>query len=86
MLVEEFSVSVKEEIHSQIVGALAGAKFPINTPEELLNAMPQGADTCCKAGDVEVTAGEAGKLLKPEDFPFASAKQVADTIVDRAGL
>jgi len=79
-------MTVKDEIRSQIIGALAGAKFPISTPEALLNAMPNGADTTCKAGDIEITAGEAGKLLKPSDFPFMSAKQVADTIVDRAGL
>ncbi len=29
-------MSVLEEIHAQIVGALAGAKFPIETPEALL--------------------------------------------------
>ena len=33
-----------------------------------------------------MTAGEAGKLLKAEDFPFKSAEQVADTILKRAGL
>ena len=79
-------MSVREEIRSQIIGALAGASFPINTPEELLAAMPNGADTKCECGDVKVTAGEAGKLLKPNDFPFASAEKVADTIVSRAGL
>lgn len=79
-------MSVKEEIHSQIVGGLADATFPINTPEDLLAAFPAGADTTCKSGDCEVTAGEAGKLLKAEDFPFESAKQVADILVERAGL
>ncbi len=79
-------MTVREEIRSQIIGALAGAKFPINTPEELLNAMPNGADTTCKAGDVEITAGEGGKLLKPSDFPFMSAVHVADVLVERAGL
>lgn len=79
-------MSIKQEIRSQIVGALAGADFPISSPEALLAAMPQGADTKCKSGDVEVTAGEAGKLLKPDDFPFHSAEQAADTIVNRAGL
>ena len=54
-------MNVKEEIHSQIVGALADASFPINSPEDLLAAMPAGADTKCKAGDVEITAGEAGR-------------------------
>jgi hypothetical protein len=48
--------------------------------------MPDGAATKCKAGDIELTAGDAGKVLKAGDFPFKSAKQVADVIVERAGL
>lgn len=79
-------MSVKDEIHAQIVGALKNAKFPIATPEALLAAMPQGAATKCKAGEIELTAGDAGKILKASDFPFKSAKQVADVIVERAGL
>ena len=79
-------MSVKDEIHAQIEGALKDAKFPINTPVELLAALPQGAATKCKAGDIELTAGDAGKVLKASDFPFKSAKQVADVIVERAGL
>ncbi|VVB87830.1 MTH865-like family protein [uncultured archaeon] len=79
-------MSVKEEIHAQIVEALKGAKFPIKTPEALLSAFPDGANTTCQVGDIKMTAGEAGKLLKGSDFPFKSAKQVADTIVQRAGL
>ena len=79
-------MSVKEEIRGQIIGALASARFPIATPEGLLAAFPNGADTKCKAGDVEMTAGQAGQLLKANDFPFRSAEQVADTILSRAGL
>lgn len=40
--------------------------------------MPNGAATKCKAGDVVLTAGDAGKVLTASDFPFKSAKQVAD--------
>jgi hypothetical protein len=79
-------MSVKEEIRKQIIGALAKANFPISTPQALLAAFPQGAATKCQAGDIAMTAGEAGKLLKAEDFPFRSAEQVADTILGRAGL
>lgn len=79
-------MSIREEIYQQIVGALANANFPINTPEELLEAFPEGANTTCKAGDVEMTAGEAGKLLEESDFPFESPEQVADTILSKAGL
>lgn len=79
-------MSVKEEIKGQIVGALEGAEFPIKTPEALLGAFPEGADTTCKAGDVEMTAGEAGELLIGDDFPFESAEDVADTILEKAGM
>jgi len=78
-------MTIKEEIRSQIIGALSGAKFTITTAQELLNTMPAGVDACYKAV-VEVTAKEAGYLLKYEDFPFSSAEQAADTIVERAGL
>lgn len=79
-------MDVKKEIKSQIVGALTGAKFPIETPEELLKAFPDGAQTTCKAGDVEMTAGQAGELLTANDFPFESAEQVADVILKKAGM
>ncbi len=78
--------SVKDQIHAQISGALKGAKFPIATPEDLIAAFPAGAETTCQVGDLKMTAGEAGKLLKASDFPFRSAKAVADIIVNRAGL
>jgi hypothetical protein len=45
-----------------------------------------GAETTCQAGDVKMTAGEAGKLLKSDDFPFKDAAHVADTILKRAGM
>lgn len=78
--------SVKAQIHAQIEGALARATFPIGTPGELLAAFPDGADTTCRVGDLKMTAGEAGTLLKETDFPFESATAVADVIVERAGL
>jgi hypothetical protein len=79
-------MSVRDTIKNQIVGALKGASFPINTPEALLAAFPDGANTTCQAGDLKVTAGEAGKLLVAGDFPFKSTEDVAETIVSRAGL
>ena len=74
------------EIHAQISGALAGAKFPVKTPADLISAFPDGASTKCHSGDLTMTAGEAGKLLRATDYPFASAKAVADLIVQRASL
>jgi hypothetical protein len=78
--------SVKDQLHAQITGALKGAKFPIETPADLIAAFPMGADTTCQVGAVKMTAGEAGKLLTASDFPFKSADSVADTILSRAGM
>lgn len=80
------TLSVREQIHGQITGALKGAKFPVKTPKDLIAAFPDGAETTCKVGDLKMTAGEAGKLLKASDFPFKSARAVADVIVERARL
>lgn len=82
----EKKVSVRDQIRAQIAGALAGATFPIATPADLIAAFPNGADTTCQVGELKMTAGDAGSLLRPSDFPFRSAGDVADTIVDRAGL
>jgi len=79
-------MSVREEVYEQIIEILKDAKFPINTLEELIAALPEGLDTTCKIGDVEVTAAEARCLINDNDFPFKDAKQVADLMVERAGL
>jgi hypothetical protein len=79
-------MSVRNEIKSQIIGALQAAQFPIDNAQALLSAFPMGADTKCEAGNVELTAGDAGKLLQETDFPFLSADQVAEVILTRAGL
>ncbi|MHB9094113.1 MAG: MTH865 family protein [Eubacteriales bacterium] len=79
-------MSVRDTIKSQIIGALKNATFPISTPEALLAAFPEGANTTCRADGIEVTAGQAGKLLTANDFPFNCAEHVAETIVGKAGL
>lgn len=79
-------MGVKEEVYEQILEILKDVKFPINTMDELIAALPEGLDTTCRIGDVEVTAREAQSLVTEKDFPFKDAKQVADLMVERAGL
>lgn len=76
-------MDVKAQLRKQIVEALAGAPFPIATPEALLAAFG-GPDATCRAGDVTLRAGDAGTVLTPADFPFASAEAVAEAILSRA--
>lgn len=79
-------MNVREEVYEQIIEILKNARFPINTMEELIAALPEGLDTTCRIGDVEVTAAEAKSLITEKDFPFTDAKHVAYLIVERAGL
>lgn len=79
-------MSRRDSIKNQIINHLKGAKFPITTPETLLGAFPNGADTKCVHQDFEVTAGQAGTLLTTDHFPFTSAEEVGETIVTLAQL
>ncbi|MCQ1534214.1 hypothetical protein FTO70_00575 [Methanosarcina sp. KYL-1] len=79
-------MDVREEVYEQILAILKDAKFPINSLEELIAALPEGLDTTCRIGDVEVTAAEAKSLITEKDFPFKNAKHVAELMVERAGL
>jgi hypothetical protein len=76
----------KVEFYAQITGALTSAKFPLKSASDLISAFPKGASTAYHVGDFRITAGEAGKLLKPADFPFMNAKAVVDVISQRANL
>lgn len=79
-------MSRREIIKNQIIAHLKNASFPISTPEALLGAFPNGAETKCKDGDFEVTAGQAGTLLTMDHFPFKTAEEVGETIVELAKL
>lgn len=79
-------MNVKEEVYEQILAILKNVKFPINTKDEFIAALPEGLDTTCRIGDVEVTAREAESLITEKDFPFKDAKHVADILVERSGL
>jgi len=79
-------MDVRTSIKIQIINYLEGANFPIDTPQALIAAFPNGVDTVCKSGDLSVTAGEAGTLLNEGHFPFKSAEEVGETIVELAGL
>jgi len=79
-------MEVRDEVHEQILEFLKSAKFPINTLEELIAALPEGLESTCMIGGTEVTAAEARSLITENDFPFKDAKHVADLLVERAGL
>ena len=73
----------KDEIHSQIVQTLENTSFPKKSYKEIIESLPEGVDTFYRAENIVLTAGAAEKFLKKTDFPFKTAEEVADVIVDR---
>ncbi len=79
-------MGIKEDIRGQILAALHGATFPINSPQELFAILPPEKETVCPSGNVRMTSGEVQRILKEGDFPFKNANQAADVILKRAGI
>ncbi len=79
-------MNVKEEVYEQILAILKDIKFPINSMEEMIAALPEGLGTTCRVGDVEVNVREVQSLVTEKDFPFKNAKHVADLLIERTGL
>ena len=79
-------MSVRDSIKTQIIAHLKNAEFPISTPETLLASFPSGADIKCSADDLVVTTGQVGELLSLTHFPFESAEDVGEIIVELVKL
>lgn len=65
---------------------LEGAKFPINTEEELYRALHSSEEIHCQKKSALKNRSCWAKFLSEEDFPFTSADTVASTIVEKTEL
>ena len=72
-------MDTKTEIKKQIIWALIRSTFPIKTHEDLLNKLPNGADTICDFGNAKLRAGYASRMLRVEDFPSYNPVAAAET-------
>ena len=73
----------RDEIHTQIVYTLKNTVFPKKSLKDLIESLPEGINTFYRAENIMLTAGAAEKFIKEADFPFKTAEEVADVIVDR---
>ena len=74
---------VKAELREQFMEAFGGADFPVDNQMDLVPALPDGPGTKFEAGDVSFTAMEmAAKLGSEQEFPYDSAEELVDDIID----
>jgi len=73
----------KEDLRQQMIDAFEGADYPINSPMDLVPALPAGPSTTFESGDFEMTAMELNTKLGGGDFPYDSPEAFVDDIMDQ---
>jgi hypothetical protein len=72
-----------EELREQLVDAFEGADYPVNSPMDLVPALPEGPETTFSSGDFEMTAMELNTQAGGrQDFPYESVDELVDDILE----
>jgi hypothetical protein len=73
----------KDDLRQQMIDAFEGADYPINSPMDLVPALPNGPSTKFESGDFEMTAMELNTKLGGGDFPYDSPEAFVDDIMEQ---
>jgi hypothetical protein len=73
----------KSDLRDQMTDAFEGADYPINSPMDLVPALPNGPSTTFEAGDFSMTAMELNTKLGSGDFPYESVDAFVDDVMDQ---
>ncbi|MEF8814705.1 MAG: MTH865 family protein [Halovenus sp.] len=71
-----------EDLRQQMIDAFEGADYPINSPMDLVPALPDGPSTKFESGDFSVTAMELNTKLDGGDFPYDSPEDFVDDVME----
>lgn len=75
----------KDDLRRQFTEAFEGADFPVNSPMDLIPALPQGPGTKFESGEFSMTAMELNaKAGGNQEFPYESVDELVDDVM--AGL
>ena len=73
----------KDDLRQQFTDAFEGADFPVNSPMDLVPALPQGPGTTFESGEFSMTAMELNtKAGGTQEFPYESVEELVDDIMD----
>ncbi|WP_435194442.1 MTH865 family protein [Natronomonas sp. EA1] len=73
----------KAALREQMIEAFEGADYPINSPMDLVPALPNGPATKFESGDFSMTAMELNTKLGGGEFPYDSAEAFVDDILEQ---
>lgn len=73
----------KDDLRKQFTDAFEGADFPVNSPMDLVPALPQGPGTTFESGEFSMTAMELNtKAGGTQEFPYESVEELVDDVID----
>ncbi|PSP99686.1 hypothetical protein BRC89_03485 [Halobacteriales archaeon QS_4_70_19] len=73
----------KEDLRQQFRDAFEGADYPVNSPMDLVPALPNGPGTTFESGDFSMTAMELNtKGGGNQEFPYENVDDLVDDIME----
>ena len=73
----------RDDLREQFTEAFEGADYPVNSPMDLVPALPNGPGTRFESGDFSMTAMELNtKAGGQQEFPYDSVDDLVDDIMD----
>ena len=72
----------KDDLREQLIDAFEGADYPVNSPMDLVPALPNGPSTTFESGDFSMTAMELNQKGGGGDFPYDDVETLVDDILE----
>jgi hypothetical protein len=73
----------KDDLRQQMIDAFEGADYPINSPMDLVPALPNGPGTKFESGDFSMTAMELNTKLSGGEFPYDSVEDFVNDMMQQ---
>ena len=71
----------RDDLREQFIDAFEGADYPINSPMDLVPALPDGPSTKFESGDFSMTAMELNTKLGSGEFPYEDVESFVDDVL-----
>ncbi|WP_336136026.1 MTH865 family protein [Natronomonas amylolytica] len=73
----------RDDVRQQFEEAFEGADYPVNSPMDLVPALPQGPGTTFDVGEETITAMELNQEASGQgDYPYDSVDALVDDLMD----
>jgi hypothetical protein len=73
----------EDNVRQQFTDAFEGADYPVNSPMDLVPALPNGPATQFEVGDESITAMELNQKAAGEaDYPYETVDDLVDDLVE----